>query len=715
MANKITDAQLNRELYERYSTGQRADWIKQVANDRAYFNGNQIDEDVKKSLDAVDKFAVPINETTPAIYQVVSSLTENDPRFAVTARENSDVGVASDMSDLLSYIWYNSEGNAHLYRGAIDFEVDGAGALMAYLDPFADWGKGEIMITNVNMLDLYIDPNSKDPTSKDAAHILCSYVMSEEKLKETYPDINLEGAEQEIGDDYPIADTNEIDEVSLNTEDTDERKFRLIDRYSKIKVKRYHVYDPNSQFESIFDEDEYIKFSEEPAVIVTKIGRPTQYITKKADVMEMMNLAQQTNGVYHLVIDMNQQQQIQPGVEIGQPNEIPQSTTRLDVVTMRDLLEEGAIIYNIPKIDRIKRVFTIGNKEVYNEILPISDYPIKTFMLHHNRNPFPKGDVRLVRPLQDQLNKVTELIITYNTNIANVKAFLPKGSGLKKEMEQRGGKPGTEYFEYDPDLGGVPVFVQLTQMSSALYQQRIEIIQQIQRIIGAYSFQDGNTAAAPDTKGGTLMMDEFGQRRINTKRKVIERAISQLAKVILEMIPYAYTERKVIRVIRPNRSPKEIVFNDPIETEQGMIEIYNDITVGKYDGVVVAGSMLPTNRWAKLEVLERFYQQGILKDPTPILQHADLPDMEEILQREDLIRQYEAQMQQASDEIKKLRGDLQTANRAEVQSRKKVEVMKTATQLKGIANKAEAQAIVEKEKVKNEGKTRTDKTPSKKR
>jgi len=706
MANKIDDAKLNKTLYEKYSTGQRADYVKAVANDRAYFNGNQIDKDIKAALDADDKFAIPINETTPAINQVVSFLTENDPRFAVTARENADVSVATDMSDLLSYIWYASEGNAHLHRGAIDFEVDGMGALMAYLDPSADWGKGEILIANINPLDLYIDPNSKDPTSKDAAHILVSYLMTDEKIKEMYPKVSLEDCEKEIADDYPESDMDEIDGVSLNTEDTGEDKYRLIDRYSKIKVQRYHIYDPNSQFEAIFDEDEYIEFSREPAVIVTKMGSKTQYITRKIDTMEMIDLARQTGGVYHLVIDpYSQQQQIQKGVEIGQPNEIPNSTTRLDIVTMRDLLEEGAIIYDTPKIDRVKRVFTIGGKEIYNEIMPISDYPIKTFMLHHNRNPFPKGDVRLVRPLQDQLNKVTELIITYNTNIANVKAFLPKGSGLKKDMEKRGGKPGTEYFEYDPDLGGVPIFVQLTQMSSALYQQRMEIIQQIQRIIGAYSFQDGNISSAPETKGGTLMMDEFGQRRINSKRKFIERALTQLAKVILEMVPYAYTERKIIRVIRPNRSPKEIVFNDPIEKEKGKIEIFNDITVGKYDGIVVAGSMLPTNRWAKLEVLERFYQQGILKDPTPILQHADLPDMEEILEREDLIKQYEQLMEQAEQEIKSLKGDLQTANRAEVQSRKKVEVIKTATQLKQIANKADAQRLIEKEKVTNGKKT----------
>lgn len=701
MANKISDAELNRRLYHDYSTGQRATWAKEVVKDRAFYNGIQISQEVQDALDADDKFNVPVNETTPAITQVVGFLTDNDPRFTATARENSDVKVASDVADLLSYIWYNSDGNAHMSRGATDFEVDGMGALMAYLDPYADWGKGEIKLCSVNPLDIYIDPNSKDPTASDAAHIIISYVMTKDQISIAYPNFNFDGAEKVGGSEYPTHDLAENQGEILTIDETNDDKYRLIDRYSKVKVQRYHVYDPNSQFESVFDENEYLDWTQEPAVIVTKIGGKTQYIARKIDVVEMSNLAQQTGGVYHLVINpMTQEQEIKNGVEIGLSNEIPQTTTRLDIVTMGQLVEEGAVVVNLPKIDRIKRVFTIGNKEIYNEIMPISDYPIKTFMLYHNRNPFPQGDVRLVRPLQDQLNKVTELIITYNTNISNVKAFLPKGSGLKKELQKEGGKAGAQYFEYDPDLGGVPVFVQLTQMSSSLYQQRIEIIQQIQRIVGAYPFQDGNTQYAPDTKGGTLLMDEFSLRRINFKRKTIERALTQLAKVIAEMIPFAYTERKVIRLIKPNHGSKEIIFNDPIETERGKIEIFNDLTTAKFDVQMVAGSMATSSRWAKFDILKDLYVNGIMRDPTPILEYADLPNVDEILERESRLKQYEQQLMQAEEQIKKLQGDNQTLSRESVNDRKRVEVMKVATELKGIANKAEATALVEKEKSK---------------
>ena len=37
------------------------------------------------------------------------------------------------------------------------------GAMMAYIDPMADFGRGEVMIKAVDPLDLFIDPALKRP------------------------------------------------------------------------------------------------------------------------------------------------------------------------------------------------------------------------------------------------------------------------------------------------------------------------------------------------------------------------------------------------------------------------------------------------------------------------------------------------------------------------------------------------------------------------
>ena len=53
------------------------------------------------------------------------------------------------------------------------------------------------------------------------------------------------------------------------------------------------------------------------------------------------------------------------------------------------------------------------------------------------------------------------------------------------------------------------------------------------------------------------------------------------------------------------------------------------------------------------------------------------------MQRMDIVQQLQQQLQGAQEQIKKLSGDLQTANRAEVQSRKRTEVEKFKSSLKG--------------------------------
>jgi hypothetical protein len=64
------------------------------------------------------------------------------------------------------------------------------------------------------------------------------------------------------------------------------------------------------------------------------------------------------------------------------------------------------------------------------------------------------------------------------------------------------------------------------------------------------------------------------------------------------------------------------------------------------------------------------------------LKKTEIFDKAGVLERTDMVAQLQSQLQAAQQEIKKLSGDLQTANRAEVQSRKKVEVEKFKGQLK---------------------------------
>ena len=71
----------------------------------------------------------------------------------------------------------------------------------------------------------------------------------------------------------------------------------------------------------------------------------------------------------------------------------------------------------------------------------------------------------------------------------------------------------------------------------------------------------GSGRSAPSTYRGTLVVDEFGQRRIKSRRDDIENFLNQVGKVAIPLIQQIYTEEKVIRLVQPNGLEKEEQIN----------------------------------------------------------------------------------------------------------------------------------------------------------
>ena len=200
----------------------------------------------------------------------------------------------------------------------------------------------------------------------------------------------------------------------------------------------------------------------------------------------------------------------------------------------------------------------------------------------------------------------------------------------------------------------------------------------------------GEQGAAPQTYKGTVALDEFGQRRIKSKRDDIEAGLNQIAKVVVQLIQAYYTNEKTIRLINPNSIPTEVAINqdiyDPVSGQ--FLQRLNDVTVGKYDVVVVSGSTLPSNRWGRFEYYMQLFQQGII-DQVEVLKQTDVADMEGVLERADQRNQMQAQIQQLQGQVNQLSGDLQTAQRESVHDRKRVEIKEFEKKL------AKAEAKVE--------------------
>ena len=651
MAEKHPEVKRNEELLTEYASV-RTKWARQATEDNEFRNGMQWTKEQVNELRKRAQEPLVVNVIYPAVEQAKAMLTANSPRFQSTGREGSDVKTGQIMSDLMSWVWEQSAGNTELKQAIDDYYVKGMGALLTYSDPNADYGKGEIFIKAIDPLDLYICPSSTDPFSRDASNIIISRLFSEMTLIEMYPefqDIILKANESQVaptvetinfGLEDQIISKNEIQSYNMNNRD--ERQIEVIERYTKLRIPYYRTFDPNINSEKVLSPDEYEIYKSKKAFKISNIERD-KIITDENEVKQYESIQEEFGNTFHLMINpITQTQVMMQGEET--PLGIKDSTTVIEEVTFNDLINTGDILVTEFEMDRIRQVVSAGGELLFDAVLPLEDYPIITMMNNHNRNPFPQSDVRMVKGLQSYINKIRSLIVAHASSSTNVKLLIPRGSMNRKQLEEEWGRAGTAVIEFDPELGQ-PIVAGPVPLPNELYKNEADAKADIERILGIYALMQGDTRQMPQTYKGTLAIDEYGQRRIKSKRDDIEGAVNQVAKCVLQYIQATYTVQKVIRLLQPNHKPKKVILNQPIydEISGEFLGKLNDVTVGKYDIVVVTGSTLPSNRYARFEYYMELYKAGIV-DQVEVLKQTDVANVEDVLNRK-------GQMQQQDEKI----------------------------------------------------------------
>lgn len=691
---KTEATQLTHDLLTDYSSA-RQNWMTQAVEDNEFRNGKQWTEDQVKALRRRAQEPLVVNVVHSAVEQAKALLTANNPKFQSTARENSDAKVGKMFSDIMAYIWDQSNGNVELKQAIDDYYVKGMGVMMTYIDPDADFGSGEVKLKAIDPLEVFIDPSSKDPFCRDAAHIIIGKLVSQTQLVETYPEF-----EQEIRETAETSHLNNVTESRYGLHDQDvtakrrltgatiydERELELFERYTRVKSPYFKIYDPLSNEQKVLNEVDYEEYKKEPIVLVTTAGEQTIY-TDKENVGSYTQIAQEIGTTYHLMMDP---QTRQPTPMAGEEHmgAIPNSTTTIDILTKNELIKDEGIMVNEIEITQIQQCVSVGDVQLYMVDLPVEHYPIVPFMNGFNRNPYPNSDVRLVKGLQEYVNKIRSLIVAHASSSTNVKLLIPRGSMNKQHLEEEWGKAGTAVIEFDPELGQ-PIVAGPVPLPNELYKNEADARADIERILGIYAMMQGDQGSSPSTYKGTVALDEFGQRRIKSKRDDIEECLNQLAKSVVSLVQYVYTDEKVFRLMQPNNKPLQMKINSPLYDDVGnLMGKMNDITLGKYDVIVLSGSTLPSNRWARFEYYMQLYSAGLI-DQIEVLKQTDVADMEGVMERAGQMQQMQNQIQSQTEEIKNLKGDLQTAQRESLHDRKRVEVKEFEKKL------AKAEAKVE--------------------
>ena len=706
-SSKDPDVLYTEEILEKYDQ-ERDLWSQKFIESNDFRNGKQWTKEQKNALEERGQAAIVINRMHPMIETAKAMLTAKRPQFRATARDDSDRKTAKIFSDLFQWVWEKSSSDMELKQCIDDYYVGGLGYMYVYQNPHADMGKGEIIMKSIHPLDVYVDPNSRDRYFRDAQHLMVAKLIPDSEALKIYPEFEdiILSSEEEKSDRYPTSNlNNSLDQVMMEDFDrsNDDQKYReYIERYTKFKTEMYHVFDTTNKYECMLTAKELDDYLEEPYFVLNGVNDET-IVTDYNEVQRMMVTYEETDGVYHMMVNPETgQPQIMPGEE--HEGSIPNSTVLMELNIKQKLYDEEKILANKILCDRIELMVCVGGKMLYRRILPISEYPIVPMANIHNRNPYPESDVRLYRPLQEYINKIRSLIIAHASTSTNTKLLLPRGSVNKKQLEMEWGRAGTAVIEFDAELGQ-PIVAGPVPLPNELYKNESEAKHDLEYGFGIYEIMQGGNDGAPSTYRGTVAIDEYGQRRMKSRQDDLESMLNELAKRAIPLIQQLYTQEKIIRILEPSGTQKEYTVNQELYDNYGrLIEKVNDITVGTYDIKVVAGSTLPSNRFAQFDYYMELYKAGLI-DQIELLKKTEVVDVEGVLRRHGQMVQLQQQVEAQQEEIKELKGDLQTADREAQHARKRVEIEKFKTQLKNIQNRSDKAGQLYEERLKDKLKT----------
>tara|TARA_R110002110_G_scaffold2510_3_gene11765 strand:+ start:3532 stop:5703 length:2172 start_codon:yes stop_codon:yes gene_type:complete len=685
-SNNKSLVEATQKLFTDYSNN-REKWAIQAQEDREFRLGQQWTKEQARALKERGQAPIVVNRIHPAVEMAKALLTANRPQFRVSPREGSDMKLAALVNALISYVWEVSDGVSALRSVVDDYYVSGMGVMMVYQDPMRDNNKGEVIIKDIDPLDVYIDPNSRDRFCDDAENIIVSRMFTKDQAKKLYPmySSKIKNANTDRASDRPSTG-REHDGKAIFPEDVEtltdsalgdsDEYVRGYERYYKEFVNRYRVHETFTGKEYVYDDNEFEDYASKPAWIIE--GRP--FVREEIASATIQKLQES----YNQMIQQSQQQG-------GSPEQLPPPPS-IERTTISRFIEQDLIKVVEIQACRICQIIVMGDQLLYKRILPTEKYPVVPFMNIHTRTPYPVSDVRMCKDMQEYINKTRSLIIAHATTSTNVKILVPAGSVDMKEFEQKWAQPGVA-IEVDFDQGA-PQPVQPLPLPNELYQNEQTAKSDIDHQLGLYELMMGNSQAAPHTFKATVSIDDFGQRKIKSKLMDIEAGLSRVCQVAIPLMQQLYQEEKMFRLVQPNNTTSEFLVNkrfydDYTETFQK----HNDINLGTYDVVVVTGTTLPTNRYAQLELYMDAYKNGII-DKMEVLKKTEIFDVEGVLKRTDTIEQLTAQLEQANEMIKSLEGDMQSRDRENVNLKQRVEVEKFKADLDKVSNRAQAAGTI---------------------
>ena len=636
----------------------RADWDVQAREDIDFYLGNHFTDQEANDLAERNQMGLPIDRLYAAIEQFKAIITSKPPKFSAVGREDSDTKLGNVWKTILEYIWDNSYGDEVFKQVIHDFSVSGLGYFYGYIDQEDDYGRGEVKFTYVDPFRVVVDPNSRNKWFDDASGMQLSTVLTREQLLDNYPMLNTpdENGDILIDNIESVAVTDDDYPVSQNRQEGGS--------FTPDRTKDYDWGNQAEKYRLIED--------------FRKVKMP---FFRVVDLQSGQEKVLDNDGLEKLLADERTAEAFDRGL--------------FDIVQVQQT--------------RIKVTCVVGQVVLYENVLDTNIFPLVPVPNIWTNTPYPMSDVRKNKGFQRFLNKVMSLITSHAQASSGLKLLIPQGSVQDVEELERDWANPNATIEYDASFGE-PHFPSPQPLAGSILQLPQMVEHYIDLNIGIFEMQQGDASAAPRTSSGTMMMEDFGQRRSKSKLRDVEASLKRLGTLMYHLAKSHYNFQKTFRIVQPNNDLTEYTVNKRMydDKTKELQTIENNLSVGSFDVRVIGNSTMPSNKWGEWNVYMEAYQAGLI-DRVEALKKTEIFDKEGVLQRTDLVQQLQQQLQSAQEQIKKLSGDLQTAHRESISSRKKVEVEKFKGKLKEQEYDSKTQNKVSIDKLSNAVKLETEK------
>lgn len=213
-----------------------------------------------------------------------------------------------------------------------------------------------------------------------------------------------------------------------------------------------------------------------------------------------------------------------------------------------------------------------------------------------------KSPLDNVSELQKRLNSIDSVTILTRKTMAVPQWLIPMGSGMTPGSIT--GRPGQEHF-FRPDAGAMPMKVPATANDPSVFQERAQVVTDMQSISGAIDILKGQAPQGVTAASGLSLMYEIGTGKLYPIMDRWKLFVEQDQKKQLRLVGTKYKEPRpdFIRMLKSRNT-------DLVETDLNQF-IGSDL-YDNYNVIVEAGSNIPKLQAAKQSMLMQLAQLGML-------------------------------------------------------------------------------------------------------